>query len=254
MPGINLRDAGDGIRILSIDNASKKNALNNALCMELSGKVRELADDKQARVAIVTGEGGAFCAGADLPDVFGTMGDDVNDIRDHLGDVVYQSFLGLRDLKIPVISAVEGPAVGAGLNMALAADVVIASPTADFAATFSKIGLHQGGGCTPLLVEALGRQRAMKLLLEGGRLTGQEAYDLGLVAALADDPMDAALELAKTTAGLDPRLSRNIKTAVKLSVESGFDAALQFETWAQAYTATQPGIQKMIERLSKRSK
>lgn len=252
MSGIKLQDAGDGIRILSIDNAQKKNALNNALCAELSGKVRELGDDKEARVLIVTGEGGSFCAGADLPDVFGTMGDDVNDIRDHLADTVYQSFLGLRDLKIPVISAVEGPAVGAGLNMALAADVVIASPTADFAATFSKIGLHQGGGCTALLVETLGRQRAMKLILEGGRLTGQEAYDLGMVAALADDPLDAALELAKTTADLDPRLARNIKTAVKLASESGFEAALQFETWAQAYTATQPGIQKMIERLSKK--
>ncbi|WP_106848879.1 enoyl-CoA hydratase-related protein [Blastococcus sp. Marseille-P5729] len=252
MPGILLRDAGDGIRILSIDNAAKKNALDNALCGELAEKVSSLAADKDARVVIVTGEGGAFCAGADLPDVFGTMGDDINDIRDHLGDVVYQSFLGLRELKMPVISAVEGPAVGAGLNMALAADVVIASPSADFAATFSRIGLHQGGGCTPLLVETLGRQRAMKLLLEGGRLTGQQAYDLGLVAALADDPMDAALELAKTTADLDPRLARNIKTAVKLASESGFDAALQFETWAQAYTATQPGIQKMIAKLSKK--
>lgn len=252
MPGIKLSDAGDGIRILSIDNAKKKNALNNALCAEMAVKVREVVDDKAARVLIVTGEGGAFCAGADLPDVFGTMGNDVNDIRDHLGDTVYHSFLGLRGLKIPVIAAVEGPAVGAGLNMALSADIVVASPTADLAATFSKIGLHQGGGCTALLVEALGRQRAFKLLLEGGRLTGQEAYDLGLVASLADDPLDAALELAKTTADLDPRLARNIKTAVKLANsanEAGFDSSLQFETWAQAYTATQPGIQKMIEKL-----
>lgn len=252
MAGIKLQDAGDGIRILSIDNARKKNALDNALCTELSAKVRELADDKDARVVIVTGEGGAFCAGADLPDVFGTMGDDGNDIRDHLGDTVYQSFLGLRDLKIPVISAVEGPAVGAGLNMALSADIVIAAPDADFAATFSQIGLHQGGGCTALLVETLGRQRAFKLLLEGGRLTGQQAYDLGMVAALADDPMDAALQLAKTTADLSPQLARNIKTAVRLASESGFEAALQFETWAQAYTATQPGIQTMIEKLRKK--
>ncbi|GAB3310516.1 enoyl-CoA hydratase [Epidermidibacterium keratini] len=253
MPSIQLRDAGDGIRILSIDNPAKKNALNNALCREMIEKVTELSNDREARVVIVTGEGGAFCAGADLPDVFGNLGDDVNDIRDHLGDLVYRSFLGLRDLDIPVISAVSGPAVGAGLNMALSADIVIARPDADFAATFSQIGLHQGGGCTALLVETLGRQRAFKLLLEGGRLTGQEAYDRGMVASLADDPVDAAMDLAATTAHLDPRLVRNIKTAVGLAAESGFDAALQFETWAQAYTATQPGIQKMIAKLSKKS-
>ena len=235
MSGIKLQDAGDGIRILSIDNAQKKNALNNALCAELSEKVRELGDDKEARVLIVTGEGGSFCAGADLPDVFGTMGDDVNDIRDHLADTVYQSFLGLRDLKIPVISAVEGPAVGAGLNMALAADVVIASPTADFAATFSKIGLHQGGGCTALLVETLGRQRAMKLILEGGRLTGQEAYDLGMVAALADDPLDAALELATHifgVGGLESRLSERVRQ--KEGLTYGIGASLSAGYWGNA--------------------
>ena len=249
MAGIKLTDAGDGIRVLSVDNPKKKNALDNALCAEMAVKVTELASDKGARVVIVTGEGDSFCAGADLPDVFGTMGDDVNDIRDHLGDVVYHSFLALRGLKIPVISAVRGPAVGAGLNLALVADVVIAHPEASFAATFSRIGLHQGGGCTAMLVETLGRQRAMKLLLEGGRLTGQQAYEWGMVAELSDDPLEAAMKLAKTTAGIDPRLVRNIKTAVGLAATSGFDASLQFETWAQAYTATQPGIQKMIEKL-----
>ncbi|PRZ41749.1 enoyl-CoA hydratase [Antricoccus suffuscus] len=249
MAGIKLTDAGDGIRVLSIDNPKKKNALNNALCAEMALKVDELQRDKSAQVLVVTGEGGAFCAGADLPDVFGTMGDDVNDIRDHLGDVVYHSFLALRALKIPVISAVSGPAIGAGLNLALVADIVIAHPEADFAATFSRIGLHQGGGCTPMLVETLGKQRALKLLLEGGRLTGQQAYEWGMVAELSDDPLAAAMKLAKTTVGIDPRLVRNIKTAVQLADTSGFDAALQFETWAQAYTATQPGIQTMIEKL-----
>ena len=249
MAGVKLTDAGDGIRILSIDNPSKKNALVNELCRELAIKVAELAADGEARIAIVTGEGEAFCAGADLPDVFGTMGDDVNEIRDHLGDVVYHSFLSLRQLKIPVISAVRGPAVGAGLNMALVADIVIAAPDADLAATFSRIGLHQGGGCTALLVEALGRQRAMKILLEGGRLSGQQAYEWGLVAELAEDPLEAALDLARTVVKVDPRLVRNIKTAVRLANDSGFEAALQFETWAQAYTATQPKIQDMIEKL-----
>ena len=71
MAGIKLTDAGDGIRVLSIDNPKKKNALDNALCAEMALKVNELRDDKSAQVVVVTGEGGAFCAGADLPYVFG---------------------------------------------------------------------------------------------------------------------------------------------------------------------------------------
>jgi enoyl-CoA hydratase len=236
---------------LTLTDPDRRNCIDEAMCRELGNAVATVAADPEARTLVVTGAGKAFCAGADLPALFGDTGRPVAEIRRHLHEV-YDSFLRLRSLAIPTIAAVQGPAVGAGLNLAMACDIRIAGPRASFAATFSRIGLHPGGGCTWFLVDALGPQKAFALLLDGGALDGDAAVREGLAMELADDPVAVAAGIAERWAAVDPALVRDIKKAVGLARSGDFQATLEFESWAQASSATGPGIQEAVARFRTR--
>ncbi|MQA03283.1 MAG: enoyl-CoA hydratase [Streptosporangiales bacterium] len=239
--------ADAGVWTLTLDDPDRRNCLDMELCAELGAAVETVAADVDARVLLVTGAGKAFCAGADLPALFGDSSRTVAQTRTHLHRV-YDSFLRIRDLPIPTVAAVQGPAIGAGLNLAMSCDVRIAGPRASFAATFSKIGLHPGGGCTWFLVDTLGTQQAMAILLGGGAVEGEAAVRAGLALKLADDPLARAQELAGQWAKLDPELARDIKTSVRTARNGGFDAALELESWAQASASTKPEIQATVDR------
>ncbi|TXK38958.1 enoyl-CoA hydratase [Nonomuraea sp. C10] len=239
-----------GLRVLTLNHPDKRNIIDDTMRAELVRAVTAIRSDPDATALVVTGAGSAFCGGADLPALFGDTTRDLGTLREDL-QKVYESFLVLRSLSIPTIAAVQGPAIGAGLNLAMVCDLRIAGPGAKFGATFSQIGLHPGGGCTWFLVQALGSQRALKLLLDGGTLTGAEAVEAGLALSLEDDPVAAATALGRTYARMDPRLARHIKSAVRIAATEGFEATLEFESWAQAYSATQPGIQEFLARFRK---
>jgi enoyl-CoA hydratase len=203
-----------------------------------------LRTDPDAKVLVVTGAGRSFCSGADLLEVLGGPERDVVEMRQSLRDV-YASFLALRELPIPTIAAVQGHAIGAGLNVAMSCDVRLAGPGAKFGATFTRIGLHPGGGCTYFLTSALGPQRAMSILLDGATLSGEEAVRIGLALSLHDDPLTEAVTMARRWAALPTELAKDIKATVRLA-EQGLEATLGFESWAQAATATQPTIWKTL--------
>lgn len=241
----------DGRWTLTLTDPDRRNCLDDVTCRELGEAIDTVAAAEDVRTLVVTGQGKAFCAGADLPALFGDASERaVGELRRHLHSV-YDSFLRLRRLEIPTVAAVQGAAVGAGLNLAMACDIRIAGPHASFAATFSRIGLHPGGGCTWFLVDALGPQRAMALLLDGGSLDGRAAVEQGLALELAEDPLGRAHELADRWAGHDPALTRDIKTAVGIAASGDFDATLEFEAWAQASSATGPKIREVVERFRK---
>jgi enoyl-CoA hydratase len=247
---VRVEDAGDGLRVITLDDAERRNIIGPQLQADLLAAVRRVQGDPATRAVVVTAEGSAFCGGADLPAIFGDSGRSVAELRDDLHDV-YACFLALRELTVPTIAAVQGPAVGAGLNLAMSCDLRVAGPRASFAATFSRIGLHPGGGCTWFLVQALGRELALQLLLDGGALSGEEAVARGLAATLADDPHEAALEMGRRYAALDPQLARDIKECVQLADEDGLESSLQFEAWAQASAATKPAIQEVVAKFRK---
>ena len=237
-----------GVRILTLTDPDRRNAIGPQMRDELAAAVAEVAADPDARALVVAGAGSAFCAGADLPAVFGGPERPEAEIRRDL-QRLYRSFLAVAELSIPTIAAVQGPAVGAGLNLAMCCDLRIAGPEAVFAATFTKLGLHPGGGCTYFLVRALGRQRALEVLLDGGSLTAEQAVARGLALRIEDDPLAAAVAQATRYAALDPELVRDIKRATQLAETAGFEASLEFESWAQASTATKPAIREAIARL-----
>ncbi len=240
----------EGVRIITLNDPGKRNAMSPQLQADLGAAADAVAADAEARVLVVTGNGPGFSAGADLPAVFGGAPRDVTEIRAGLR-AIYDSFLRIRRLEIPTIAAVNGAAVGAGVNLAMSCDVRIAGPTARFGVTFTKLGLHPGGGCTFFLTQALGRQRTLSLILDGGVLDADDALRLGLVLEVADDPLARALETAARWAGHDPALARDIKRAVGIAERGNFDETLDFEAWAQAASTRSPLLAEAIARYSR---
>jgi enoyl-CoA hydratase len=238
----------NGVRVLTLTDPDRRNALGPEMGTEILRATSALADDPDARALVVTGEGSAFCAGADLPALFGDADRDVTKTHEGL-QAYYRAFLSVHELALPTVAAVNGPAVGAGLNLAMACDVRIAGREAAFGATFARIGLHPGGGCTWFLTQAMGGSRALRTLLLGDTLEAERAVAWGLADGPTDDPLAASLEMAERFAKVEPQLARHIKRSVGLAVSTGdLGAVLEYESWAQAASASSPTLQAWVER------
>jgi enoyl-CoA hydratase len=248
MSKVSVATQAEGVRLVTLTDPQRRNAMDAVMGAELIAATAALREDPDARVVVVTGEGKAFCAGADLPALFGDAERPVTQTHDELQQY-YRAFFSVLELPLPTIAAVNGPAVGAGLNLAMACDVRIAGPRAAFGATFSKIGLHPGGGCTWFLVRALGQSRALQTMLLGDPLDAEKAVAWGLAEGIEDDPVAAAVALAQRFAGVDPTLARNIKRSVGIAVETGdLRAVLEYESWAQAASASSPQLQEWVAK------
>lgn len=242
-----LLDSDGPIRTLTLNAPERRNALDWPLLDELAAAVRTVSEDADARALVVTGAGKGFCAGANLANLFGDLDRPTEQMRDHLMKV-YASFLGIRDLTIPTIAAVNGAAIGAGLNVALACDVVVAGPFAGFGPTFAEIGLHPGGGCSWMLTERVGRARANVALLSGAVIGAEEAERIGLADQRADDPLAAALDLARMYAAREPQLMADIKESVRIAATSDLATSLDFESWAQASSMKNARFREFMQR------
>ena len=246
---IDRRDSG--VCVLTLTDPERRNAMSDAMGAELIAACEQIAADPDVRAVVVTGQGKAFCAGADLPSLFGEPERSVTATHDRL-QAYYKAFFSVLELDVPTIAAVNGPAVGAGLNLAMACDIRVAGPTASFGATFAKIGLHPGGGCTWFLVRALGPSRALATLLLGDPIKAEKAVRWGLAEGIEEDPLAAALGLAEQFAAVDPALARSIKRTVGIAVETDdLRAVVEYETWAQAASASSPQLQDWVANFRK---
>lgn len=242
-----LLDSDGPVRTLTLNAPERRNALDWPLLDELAAAVRTVAADADARALVITGAGKGFCAGANLANLFGDVDRPTDQMRDHLMKV-YASFLGIRDLTIPTIAAVNGAAIGAGLNVALACDVVVAGPYAGFGPTFAEIGLHPGGGCSWMLTERIGRGRATAALYSGAVIGSDEALRIGLADQQADDALAAATELARLYAVREPQLMADIKQSVRIAATADLATSLDFESWAQAGSMKNPRFREFMQR------
>jgi enoyl-CoA hydratase len=245
---VRLEERDGGVRLLTLDDPERRNAMGDEMGAALLAAAGQVREDPEARALVVTGAGSAFCAGADLPALFGDPNVPVTDRHERLQDY-YRAFLAIRELALPTVAAVNGPAVGAGLNLAMACDLRIAGPGAQFGATFARIGLHPGGGCTWFLVQAMGPSRALRTLLLGDTLDAERACAWGLAEGPEEDAVAAALDLAGRFGRVDPRLAGHIKRAVGIAVSTGdLHATLEYESWAQAASADSPVLQEWVAR------
>ncbi len=233
-PGVVAEFLEPGILRLTLDRPEQRNALTRELADELRSHLARAGTDPGVRAVIVAGNGTAFCAGADLGSL--TQSATTPAERRRLLADYYRAFLDLRDLAVPTIAAVNGPAIGAGLNLALSCDLRLLAEGARLAAPFLRLGIHPGGGCSWLLTRIAGTASARELLLRGRPVSAQRALEIGLASAVvpADQLKDEAERWARDIAALPGPVVRDVKRTLNLA-ESGasFEATLAFETAAQ---------------------
>ena len=186
-----LLDLNDDVATITLNRPDKLNALTPRVFDEATAAI-DHAIAQGARALVLTGAGKAFCSGADLkPDDYGYAG-----LPDDLGELLdthYNPFvLKLAGLDIPVISAINGPAVGAGLGIALTADIIVAARSAYMLLAFVNIGLVPDAGATWLVAKGVGRVKALEMALLGERISADEAAQAGLITRVVDDEIALA--------------------------------------------------------------
>jgi enoyl-CoA hydratase/carnithine racemase len=223
----------DGVGTITLNRPAKLNAVTTAMSAELLDLVRRIDGDalgQPVRVVVVTGAGGrAFCVGSDISEV-GDHPDPwrFRNRRDYCD--------ALRALRIPVIAAVNGYAYGGGLELALSADIRLASTTASFAAAEIKLGWIGGGGVSALLSASVPASDAAMMLLTGDPVDAREAYRMGLVSRLHEpgDLAAAAISLAATIASRPTIAAQSAKANLTAARNMGREAAIQYEREMQA--------------------
>ncbi len=224
------------VRLLTLNRPEQLNAMTAQLCDELHRELRSVASDRSCRVAVLTGAGRAFCVGLDLHGYGAAPGNDGTDeARDRLANQQHMSslILQLRSLPQPVIAAINGPAAGLGLAIALGCDIRLASREAVLRAAFINIGVSNCDmGTSWLLPRLIGASRSHELMLTGRRVDAEEALRIGLVSDVVDgDALSArALEAAGQIAELAPWGVRLTKRGMWAALEIPSEqAAVEYE-------------------------
>lgn len=235
-----LLDRDGGVGVLRLCAPDRRNALTVEMAERVVEICNEIDNDPGIGAVVVYGEGGYFCAGGDRPTLARAGEDPAEPERFEGLGMVYRAFTRVGELEPPTIAAVEGGAVGAGMNMLLATDLRVVAAEAKLISGFLPIGLHPGGGHTGLLTRAAGREAAAAMALFGARITGKEAAEIGLAWAATDtgETLDVAIELARTPAA-DPELAR--RTARSMRSIAGppaipWNVALETERSAQMWS------------------
>ena len=230
-------DPDGAVQRIALNRPDKLNALNQAMSDDLVEAFTRAAEDAEVRAVLLTGNGRGFCAGQDLSE-FGDAYRDGSrpDIREHLEESYHKLIPLIVGLPKPVVCAVNGVAAGAGLSLAIACDIRIASEAARFTQAFVKIGLVPDSGGTWLLPRVVGYARALELSMTGDLLGAQEALDMGLVSRVvaADTLEKEAGELATRLAAMPTAAIGETKALLQGALGIDLDEALGREAEAQA--------------------
>ncbi|MGW1785531.1 enoyl-CoA hydratase/isomerase family protein [Streptomyces sp. NPDC002143] len=236
---------GDGIARLTLNNVRRKNAITLAMASLIEDFCLLVDADDRIGAVLVDAVGGYFCSGADTRDLASSSTDPAAPESVARTSAVYSAFTRIGQLPVPSVSLVDGGAVGAGLNLALATDLMIVTPDAVLDSGFLARGIHPGGGHLSLLGRAGGYQHAIALGALGVPLSGTEAVRRGLAwqTAEADTMLDTATRLVAKAAG-DPQLARRIKNSTTLEVGPPavpWSAAIEIERGVQMWSFGRKG-------------
>lgn len=235
-----LYDVSEGVATVTFNRPEVLNATNDQFYKELSSLIREMAEDKNVVSIIITGAGRGFCAGADVK----SMNPDMKllDRRKRHRGILADVLRPLVMLEKPVIAAVNGPAVGAGFNLALAADILIASEAAVFSQIFTRLGLVPDLGGFYLLTRVVGLNKAKELCFTAKKIGAEEARSLGIANHVvpAAQLMDEARKLAREIAAGPPTALAMTKSLLNRSSTSTLEQMLDYESYAQTLAYTTP--------------
>ena len=238
------------VATITVNDPERRNAVTREMSEEICGAVASAEADNDVHALIVTGAGTAFCAGADLSSLGAATEAGLQ--------ALYRGFLAVAACTLPTVAAVNGPAVGAGLNLALAADVRIAGKSAVFDPRFQALAIHPGGGATWMLQRAVGPQVARASLLFGMKFDAESALRHGLVIDVAEDPVAAARELCRGPADAPREVVISTKASMRASVQPGtvdvdqHAVAVAIELPPQARTIESPEFQRRLAAVRRR--
>ena len=240
-------DLTDHIATVTLNDPGRRNALSTAMVAELCATFDAFEAASGIRAVVITAEPPAFCAGADLSGL--RAAGDSSDAAQRVLAEIYEGFLRVARCPLPTIAAIDGAAVGAGMNLALACDVRIAGPNARFDPRFVQLGLHPGGGHTWLLQRLVGPQTATAAVVFGETFNATAALRAGLVYEVAEsaDLATRARELASRAAASDRELLMKVKaTMADVRSLDVLDDAVARELGPQVWSITQPGVAAKI--------
>jgi enoyl-CoA hydratase len=226
LPAIGRDGAVDGVALVTLNRPDALNALNAELLRQLVEALAVLDADDACRAIVLTGAGDrAFAAGADIKEMAGATPVSLTTAN------TFARWEQIRAVRTPLIAAVRGYALGGGNELAMACDLIVAGEDAQFGQPEIRIGVMPGAGGTQRLTRAIGKARAMDLILTGRSIDAREAERLGLVSRVvpAEETLDAALELAATIASMPPLAVVAAKEAVERAFELPLGAGLEFE-------------------------
>lgn len=224
----------EGLATITLSRAAASNALDTATKIDLFHAVHRVGGDASVRAVLLNAEGKNFCVGQDLAEHVDALRADPDSAMETVGVHYNPLIQALSEISVPVVVAIRGACVGAGLGMALAGDIRVVGTGSKFATAFTGIGLASDSGLTRALVQAVGASRATALLLLGDRFTAAEALAWGLVHRMvADDEVETtAAEVARFIAHGPTRAYREVKQLVRAE-SAGLPEALERERIAQ---------------------
>ena len=244
---LSLSRPADGVAVLTLDNPEQRNAMSDQMTASWVQAVDELAADRSLRAVVVTGSGSAFCSGGNTSWIASEPDATVDQLRTRM-IAFYRAWLSIRKLEVPTIAAINGPAIGAGLCLALACDIRYAASGAKMGVPFVKLGMHPGMAATFLLPNAVGEAHARDLLLTGRLVDADEALRLGLVSRVIEPAtfLDEVLATADGIAHTAPIPSKLTKLALVDGGHADFESCLQWEAMAQPITLATADLQEGI--------
>lgn len=246
---VNYETPREGVVLITLNRPDKLNAFDAQMRLDMMDATRRASADDTVRVVVVTGEGRAFCAGADIS----ALNEKFN-VEDILNTEYASFLLPIQTMPKPVISAINGPAAGIGMTTALTCDLRVMSEDAYLMSAFANIGLVPDGGLSWLLTQQLGYARAYQLAIEAEKIDADRALQLGLVNRVtpAADILTNALDWAQSLAERAPIAMALTKRAFRAASDTGLRNAIGFEAMAQRNAITsedfREGIAAMFEK------
>ena len=245
-----------GVALLVLNVPGQRNALSVPLVAAIGSALDVLESDGVTQCLVVTGAGRSFCAGAELSSLRAAADGEFGQVTE-----VYDGFLRFLHSPLATIAAVNGAAVGAGFNLALACDVRLAGQHALFDSRFAQLRIHPGGGHAWMLTRAVGQQQAMLACLFGEVWNASAALAAGLVAGVYDDDelVSAAIALGRRLEDQEPAFTRRLLSTLRQAVATAAHAdALASETDAQRWSVTRPafrdGLRAIEEQIGRRGR
>jgi enoyl-CoA hydratase/carnithine racemase len=211
-----------GVWTLDFNRADKHNALTVSLYQELATTLRAAQKDNASRAVILSGSGKNFCAGNDLGE-FETAWPQPKH------GPAYDFLAALHEVDLPIVAAVQGGAIGIGATSLLQCDVIFAAPSAYLRYPFIDLGIVLEGGSSHLLIQRIGRAKAMEILLSGRKVPAEEAERLGLISSVTDDPIQSAQAFCLELSRKSPEAARVTKRLVKKSYQDALPGRFQDE-------------------------